>query len=82
MNSFSAAPAGDLQDSVAAEIGIHRGCWAEAVCLVGVQHVERGAVGVGIDGDRRDAELTAGTDEAECDLAAIGDEDLAYGGHQ
>jgi hypothetical protein len=47
-----------------------------------VQDVERGAVGVGVDGDGRNAEFATGADEAECDFAAVGDQDLAQGGHQ
>jgi hypothetical protein len=33
-------------------------------------------VGLGIDGDRLDAELAARVDDAEGDLAAVGDQDL------
>ena len=73
---------GDFEDAVAAEIGVDGGRGAEAVGFVGVEDVERGAIGVGVDGYGRDAELAAGPDEAEGDFAAIGDEDLAQGGHQ
>jgi hypothetical protein len=37
--------------------------------------VKRVAVDVAIDRDRSDAEVVAGADDAERDLAAIGDED-------
>ena len=82
MNGVGAAVGGDFEDAVAAEVGVDGGRGAEAVGLVGVEDVEGGAVGVGVDGDGRDAELAAGPDEAEGDFAAIGDEDLAQGGHQ
>ena len=45
--------------------------------LVGEAHVQRIAVGFGIHGDRPDAEIPAGADDAEGDLAAIGDQDLS-----
>ena len=82
MNGVRVAVASDFEDAVAAEIGVDRGRGAEAIGLVGVEDVKRGAVGVGVDGYGRDAELTAGPDEAECDFAAVGDEDLAQGCHQ
>ena len=82
MDGVGAALAGDFEDAVAAEIGVGRGRGAEAVGFIGVHDMERGTIGVGVDGYGRDAELTAGADEAECDFAAVGDEDLAQGGHQ
>jgi hypothetical protein len=44
------------------------------VGLVGVADVEGVAVGVGVDGDGADAELLAGAQDTEGDLAAIGDQ--------
>jgi hypothetical protein len=41
--------------------------------------VHRVAVDIAIDGDRADAEVVAGANDAERDLAAIGDE---YGGER
>ena len=43
-----------------------------------VRHLDmqRVRVGVGIDGDGRDAHLAGGLDDAAGDLAAIGDQDL------
>ena len=48
----------------------------DADVLVGEAHVERVAVGLGVDGDRLDAELAAGRDDPQGDLAPVGDEDL------
>ncbi len=44
------------------------------VCRPGVQGV---GIGVGINGDGADAEPPAGAHDAECNLAAIGDQDRA-----
>ena len=50
--------------------------------LVGEAHVQRVAVGLGVDRDRADPHLVAGADDAHRDLAAVGDEDLLErGGH-
>jgi len=45
--------------------------------LVAAAHVQSGPVGVAIDGDGRDAHLLAGAGDADRDLAAVGDQDLA-----
>jgi hypothetical protein len=47
---------------------------AEQVGLVGALDVQRVAVELGVDGDRRDAELLAGADDPHRDLAAVGDQ--------
>ncbi len=44
--------------------------------FVGHLDVQRLAIGVGIDGDRLDAHLARGLDDAAGDLAAIGNEDF------
>ncbi len=44
--------------------------------LVGELHRERVAVGRGVHGDRLEPHLAAGPDDAERDLAAVGDEDF------
>ena len=43
--------------------------------LVGQPHMQRVAVGVGIDGDRAQAQAARGADDAAGNLAAIGDQD-------
>ncbi len=47
---------------------------ADVISLVGLLHMERVAVGVGVDGDRLDAELGAGAHDADGDLAPVGDQ--------
>src|SRR5690606_7444505 len=48
---------------------------SDADVIVGEAHVQGFAVGLGVDGDRLDAEFAAGADDAQGNLAAIGDED-------
>ena len=48
----------------------------DADVLVGEPDVQRVLVRLGIDGDRLDAQLAAGMDDAQRDLAAVGDQDL------
>ena len=47
--------------------------------LVGLAHVERAAVGLGVDGHGRDAHRAAGAGHAHGDLAAVRDQDLPEG---
>ncbi len=53
---------------------------ADVVRLVGLLHVQGVAVGVGVDGDRLDAQLGAGADDAHGDFATVGDQDLSNHG--
>jgi len=48
----------------------------DADLLVRVGDVEAVAVGRAVDGDRLDPQLLAGLDDAERDLAPVGDQDL------
>jgi hypothetical protein len=66
----------DLEDPVDLEVGLRRRAGAEEVRLRRALHVLRVAVGFGIDGDRRDAELVEGANHADGDLAAVGNQDL------
>ena len=52
------------------------GARTDADVVVGEAHVQRLAVGLGVDGDGLDAELAAGANDAQRDLAAIGDQDF------
>jgi hypothetical protein len=66
----------DVEDLLGVEVALGRRLTAERVGLVGQAHVQAVAVEVGVDGDRRDVELTAGSDHADGDLAPVGDQDL------
>jgi hypothetical protein len=69
--------AGGVDDALAHEVALRRRARADVHRLVGLAHVRGAGVGVAVHGDRAHAELLAGADDAERDLAAIGDEDLA-----
>jgi hypothetical protein len=47
---------------------------ANVIGLVGLFDVERMTVGVGVDGDRLDAQFGAGAHDADSDLAPVGDQ--------
>ena len=71
--------AGDLaggDDLVDVEIAVARRRRADADALVGEPHMHGVGVGGRMHGDGLDAELLAGAQDPERDLAAIGDEDL------
>ncbi len=65
-----------LDDPVASQIALRRRRCADVHRLVGLAHVRSARVGVAVHGDRRDAHLAAGADDAQRDLAAVGDQDL------
>ena len=72
--------AGDLgrgDDARDVQVALARRRRPDADLLVGEAHVQRLAVGLGVDGDGADAELLAGADDPQRDLAAVGDQDLA-----
>jgi hypothetical protein len=61
------------------EIGISGGRWTDADRLVGEPDVHRLGVGGRMDRDRLDPHFVAGAVDAQCYLAAIGDEDFREG---
>src|ERR1019366_5885782 len=72
-----AVAAGGVEDAVDAEVAFGRGAGADVGGLVGHADVEGGAVGVGEDSDAGDAHFAQRAYDADGDLAAIGDQDLA-----
>ena len=62
------------------QVGLRRLRRADADALVCELHVRRVLVGLGVHGDGADPELAAGADDAQRDLAAVGDEDFAEHG--
>ena len=71
--------AGDLaggEDIGDVEIAVLGGGRADAHALVGKAHMHGVGVGGGMHRHRRDAELLAGAQDAQRDLAAVGDEDF------
>ena len=76
VDGVGAGVGGDRDDLGDVEVGLGRGRAAEGVGLVGEADEERVAVGVGVDRDGADAGVLAGADDADGDLAAVGDQDL------
>jgi hypothetical protein len=71
----------ESEDPGTVEIALARSGGTDADGLVGEANVQRVAVGLGIDGDRAQAEPAGGADDAAGDFAAIGDQDaLEHGG--
>ena len=64
------------EDGLGVQVALGRRLAAEGVGLVGHAHVQGVAVEVGVDGDGADAQLAAGPDDPDGDLAAVGNEDL------
>ena len=69
---------GQGDDAVDVEVGADRlARLADAVGLVGLEAVQGEAVLVGVDGDGADAQLVGRAEDADGDLAAVGDQELA-----
>ena len=64
-----------FDDPRGVEVALTRRRGADRVRSVGSADVQRVAVYIAVDRGRADAEIVAGADDAERDLAAIGDED-------
>src|SRR5438874_1938164 len=65
----------DLDDASGVEVALARCRRSDRVRGVRGAHMKRIAIDIAIDGDRANAEVVAGADDAKRDLAAIGDED-------
>ncbi len=76
MERLGAGALGGIQDPLLVEIAIRRSARADEIRLVGEAGVQRSAVGLGVHGDRRDPELAKRSEDADCDLAAICNEDF------
>ncbi len=76
VNRVAAQPFGDIQNAVAAKVGLAGRWWADAHQLVGQHRVQRGGIGLGVDGHRADVHLLACPNNAHRYLAAVGDQDF------
>ena len=76
MNRIRAAAFRDFKDFCDVEVRLRRSCSANGVSLVGHQNVQRGAIHVGIDRNRRNSQLAAGTNHPHRDLSPISDKNL------
>ena len=77
MYGFGAVFAGRVEDAVHTQIAFARERWADVFSLIGHAHVLGRAVGIRIDRHRSDAHLARGAHDANGNLAAIGNQDLA-----
>ena len=77
MDGVGGGTAGDVEDEIAAKVRFRGWRGTEAVSFIGFEDVRSGAIGVGIDGNGRNAQLAAGAQNTKGDLATIGDEDFA-----
>ena len=80
MHRVGTAARQGVQDGFGREVALGRGLATQGVCLVGETDMERVAVQLGVDSDRRDPELAAGSDDPHGDLAAVGHEHLVEHG--
>ncbi len=78
VHRVGAGPGGDVDELVDAQVGIGSGLAAQGVRFVGEHGVQGLAVGVRVHGDAAQAGILAGADDADGDLATVGDEYLAH----
>ena len=76
MDGLGAGALDDLEQLVDVQVGLGGGPGPEQVGLARALDVLRVAVGLRVDGDRLDPELVERADDADGDLAAVGDQDL------
>ena len=79
VHGVRAAEPGRLDDGVDAQVRLRRQRLADAHRLVGLAHVARCRVGAGIHRHGPVAQRARGPDDAQRDLAAVGDQDLSKG---
>jgi hypothetical protein len=82
VHGVGAGPAGDGEELGDDEVGLRARLPVEGVRLVGERDVQRVAVLVGVDGDRPDPRIPRRPDDADGDLAPVGDEDLVHTRHE
>ncbi|OSY53894.1 hypothetical protein BG846_00430 [Streptomyces fradiae ATCC 10745 = DSM 40063] len=74
VHGVGAGREGRGDDEVAAQVGVGGGRARQPHGRVGLPHVQGARVRVGVHGDRADAEVAAGAEDAAGDLTAVGDE--------
>ena len=72
----------NLEDKIAAKVALGRGSRPQTVRLIGMKHMQRGTVGVRIDGHGPQPHLAAGANHPQRDLAAVRNQDFLYGPSQ
>src|SRR5215212_2576054 len=76
MNRIDVENLGGADDGGNVEITLRGRCWSDARCFVSETDMQRVAIDVAVNGNRLNAHLLAGPDDATGNLAAIGDQDL------
>jgi hypothetical protein len=76
MDGVDVCDLGGTDDAISAQIAVGALGAADANRFVSQLHMERLDVCFGVDREGFDAHFTAGSNDAECDFTAIGDEDL------
>ena len=77
MDRLGAVFLGGVENPVDPQVAFGGRRGADVLRLVGHADVQRCAVGIGIDGHRSDAHFAQGADDADGDLAPVGDQYLA-----
>ena len=81
MHRLGSRPLRRVEHSRPIQIALGRKPAADQIRLVRVSDVRRVTVGLGIDGDRPDPELSQGAEDPDRDLPPVGDQDLSEDGH-
>ena len=81
MNRLGAGPLRGVDDPLLVQVALGRRPGADEIRLVRERCVERSTVGYRVDRDRRDLQLAERPADANCDLAAVGDQNLGEGLH-
>ncbi len=76
MDGIGAGFPGGIENAIDAQVAFAGWRRSDRHRLIGIQNMQGGAVGVGVHGHGRITELAAGTNDANCDLAAVRDQDL------
>ncbi len=82
VNRLGLRPLRGLDQAIDCEVALGRGWRADEERIVGHTRVQAAAVGLGVDGDRRDAELAQAPEDPHGDLATIRDEDTGERRHR
>src|ERR1051325_244747 len=77
MDGLRAVTPCGIEDAVDPQITFRRRAGTDAFGLIGHPHMQGRAVGIGIDRDARDSHLAQGANDADGDLAAVGDQNFA-----
>src|SRR6185312_13427971 len=82
MNCVGSGAVCNFEDQIAAQVALRGRRRAQAISLVSMKHVQRGAVGIGVDRYRPQSHLAAGSNHPQRDLTAIGNQNFVYGSSQ